>query len=151
MTIFDRISEDIKKAMIAQNKVELLALRNIKKELLEAKTSKELSGNLTDEIATKVISKIVKQNKDAAALFKEQKRTDLAEEYTAQIEVMQRYLPAQMSDTELTTAVKEIIARLGATSMQDLGKVMGIASKELTGKAEGRTISERVKQLLSGN
>ena len=151
MTIFDRISEDIKKAMIAQNKVELLALRNIKKELLEAKTSKELSGNLTDEIATKVISKIVKQNKDAAALFKEQKRTDLAEEYTAQIEVMQRYLPAQISDTELTTAVKEIIARLGATSMQDLGKVMGIASKELTGKAEGRTISEKVKQLLSGN
>ena len=151
MTIFDRISEDIKKAMIAQNKVELLALRNIKKELLEAKTSKEASGNLTDEIATKVISKIVKQNKDAAALFKEQKRTDLAEEYTAQIEVMQRYLPAQMSDAELTTALKEIIARLGATSMQDLGKVMGIASKELTGKAEGRTISEKVKQLLSGN
>ena len=151
MTIFDRISEDIKKAMIAQNKVELLALRNIKKELLEAKTSKEVSGNLTDEIATKVISKIVKQNKDAAALFKEQKRADLAEEYTAQIEVMQRYLPAQMSDTELTTAVKEIIARLGATSMQDLGKVMGISSKELTGKAEGRTISEKVKQLLSGN
>ncbi len=151
MTIFDRISEDIKKAMIAQNKVELLALRNIKKELLEAKTSKEASGNLTDEIATKVISKIVKQNKDAAALFKEQKRADLAEEYTAQIEVMQRYLPAQMSDAELTTAVKEIIARLGATSMQDLGKVMGIASKELTGKAEGRTISEKVKQLLSGN
>lgn len=151
MTIFDRISEDIKKAMIAQNKVELLALRNIKKELLEAKTSKEVSGNLTDEIATKVISKIVKQNKDAAALFKEQKRADLAEEYTAQIEVMQRYLPAQMSDAELTTTVKEIIARLGATSMQDLGKVMGIASKELTGKAEGRTISEKVKQLLSGN
>ena len=151
MTIFDRISEDIKKAMIAQNKVELLALRNIKKELLEAKTSKELSGNLTDEIATKVISKIVKQNKDAAALFKEQKRADLAEEYTAQIEVMQRYLPTQMSDAELTSAVKEIIARLGATSMQDLGKVMGIASKELTGKAEGRTISEKVKRLLSGN
>ena len=151
MTIFDRISEDIKKAMIAQNKVELLALRNIKKELLEAKTSKELSGNLTDEIATKLISKIVKQNKDAAALFKEQKRADLAEEYTAQIEVMQRYLPAQMSDAELTTAVKAIIARIGATSMQDLGKVMGIASKELTGKAEGRTISEKVKQLLSGN
>ena len=151
MTIFDRISEDIKKAMIAQNKVELLALRNIKKELLEAKTSKEAAGNLTDEIATKLISKIVKQNKDAAALFKEQKRADLAEEYTAQIEVMQRYLPAQMSDAELTTAVKAIIARLGATSMQDLGKVMGIASKELTGKAEGRTISEKVKQLLSGN
>ena len=75
----------------------------------------------------------------------------MAEEYTAQIEVMQRYLPAQMSDAELTTAVKAIIARLGATSMQDLGKVMGMASKELTGKAEGRTISEKVKQLLSGN
>ena len=106
---------------------------------------------MTTSYGLRRVNFIVKQNKDAAALFIEQKRADLAEEYTAQIEVMQRYLPAQMSDAELTTALKAIIARLGATSMQDLGKVMGIASKELTGKAEGRTISEKVKQLLSGN
>ncbi|KGN79156.1 glutamyl-tRNA amidotransferase [Porphyromonadaceae bacterium COT-184 OH4590] len=149
MTIFDRISDDIKKAMIAQNKVELLALRNIKKELIEAKTSKEVAGNLTDEIALRIISKIVKQNKDAATVFIEQNRSDLAEEYMAQAEVIQRYMPAQMSDSELTVAVKEIISHTGACSLKDLGKVMGVASKQLAGKAEGRAISDKVKELLS--
>ncbi|MDO4725859.1 MAG: GatB/YqeY domain-containing protein [Porphyromonadaceae bacterium] len=149
MTIFDRISDDIKKAMIAQNKVELLALRNIKKELIEAKTSKEVAGNLTDEIALRIIYKIVKQNKDAAAVFIEQNRSDLAEEYMAQAEVIQRYMPAQMSDAELTVAVKEIISHTGACSLKDLGKVMCVASKQLAGKAEGRAISDKVKELLS--
>lgn len=148
MTIFDRISDDIKKAMIAQNKVELSALRNLKKELLEAKTSKEVAGNLTDEIAFRIISKAVKQNKDAAMVFKEQNRSDLAEEYIAQAEVMQRYMPAQMSDAELTLAIKEIILHTGACSLKDLGKVMGVASKQLAGKAEGRAISDKVKELL---
>ncbi len=148
MTVFDKISEDLKHAMIAQNKVELMALRNMKKELLEAKTSKEAAGNLTDELAMKVIAKIVKQNKDAAALFVEQNRSDLAEEYMAQAEVMQRYLPVQMSDSELTAVITEIITSVGATSLQDLGKVMGIASKQLAGKAEGRAIADKVKQLL---
>lgn len=148
MNIFDRISEDIKKAMIAQNKVELMALRNIKKELLEAKTSKEAAGNLSDEVAIKMIAKIVKQNKDAATLFAEQKRPDLAEEYMAQTAVMQRYLPVQMSDEELTAEVQKIIYVAGATSLKDLGKVMGIASKQLAGKAEGRAISEKVRQIL---
>ncbi len=148
MTIFDRISDDIKKAMIAQNKVELSALRNLKKELIEAKTSKEVSGNLTDEIAVRIISKAVKQNKDAAMVFKEQNRSDLAEEYIAQVEVMQRYMPAQMSDAELTLAIKEIILHTGACSLKDLGKVMGVASKQLAGKAEGRAISDKVKELL---
>lgn len=149
MTIFDRISDDIKKAMIAQNKVELLALRNLKKELLEAKTSKEVAGNMTDEIAVRIISKAVKQNKDASTVFKEQNRSDLAEEYIAQAEVMQRYMPAQMSDAELTLAIKEIITCTDACSLKDLGKVMGVASKQLAGKAEGRAISDKVKELLS--
>ena len=149
MTIFDKVSEDIKTAMIAQNKIELMALRNIKKELLEAKTSKEAAGNLTDEIAVKVISKIVKQNRDAAQVFTEQNRPELAEEDNAQSEVMQRYLPARMSDEALTAAVKDIIAQVGATSVKELGKVMAVASRTLAGKADGRDISDKVKSLLN--
>ena len=149
MTIFDKVSEDIKTAMIAQNKIELMALRNIKKELLEAKTSKEAAGNLTDEIAVKVISKIVKQNRDAAQVFTEQNRPELAEAYNAQSEVMQRYLPARMSDEALTAAVKDIIAQVGATSVKELGKVMAVASRTLAGKADGRDISDKVKSLLN--
>ena len=149
MTIFDKVSEDIKTAMIAKNKIELMALRNIKKELLEAKTSKEAAGNLTDEIAVKVISKIVKQNRDAAQVFTEQNRPELAEEYNAQSEVMQRYLPASMSDEALTAAVRDIIAQVGATSVKELGKVMAVASRTLAGKADGRDISDKVKSLLN--
>ena len=148
MDIFEKISEDIKSAMLARNKVELEALRNIKKELLEAKTSKEAGGELTDTVSLKIIGKLVKQNKEAAIVFKEQNRQDLAEEYLAQSAVMERYLPEQLSDSELETAVKAIIAQIGATSLQDLGKVMGIASKQLAGKTDGRQISEKVKQLL---
>ena len=149
MTLFDQISEDIKKAMLARNKVELEALRGIKKELLEVKTSKEANGELTDAMSVKVIQKMAKQGKDAAQLFKEQGRDDLAEEYLAQVVVYEKYLPAQMSDAELTEVVKSIIAQVGATSPQDMGKVMGVASKQLAGKAEGRAISEKVKQLLA--
>jgi uncharacterized protein YqeY len=149
MDIFEQISEDIKSAMIARNKVELEALRNVKKELLEVKTSKEAAGNLTDAVSVKAIGKLVKQNKEAAIVFKEQNRNDLAQEYLAQAAVMERYLPAQMSEDEVENEVKTIIQNLGATSLQDLGKVMGIASKQLAGKADGRQISEKVKQLLS--
>ncbi|MDR1543763.1 MAG: GatB/YqeY domain-containing protein [Prevotellaceae bacterium] len=148
MDIFEQVSEDIKKAMISRNKAELEALRNVKKELIEAKTSKEAAGNLTDAVSVKVIGKLVKQNKEAAVVFKEQNREDLSEEYLAQAAVMERYLPAQMSDAELNSAVRAIIAQVGATSLQDLGKVMGIASKQLAGKADGRAISEKVKQIL---
>lgn len=148
MTIFDQISEDIKKAMLARNKVDLEALRSIKKELLEAKTAKDSTGELTDEKATKVIQKLAKQIKEAALLFETQNRADLAEEYQAQVAVMNRYLPAQMSDEELTAAVKIIIEQVNATSLQDLSKVMSIASKQLAGKTEGKLISDKVKQLL---
>lgn len=149
MTIFDQISADIKTAMLARNKVELEALRGIKKELLEAKTAKDAAGELTDEMAIKIIQKMSKQGKDAATLFVEQNRQDLADEYMAQVEVYAKYLPAQMSDEALEVEIKAIIEQVGATSMKEMGKVMGMASKKLAGKAEGRAISNKVKALLS--
>ncbi len=148
MNLFDQISEDIKKAMLARNHAETEALRGIKKEFLEAKTAKGGNGELTDEMAVKIIQKMSKQVRDAATIFKEQNRMDLADEYMAQVAIYERYLPAQMTDAELETAVRAIIAQVGAASLQDLGKVMGVASKQLAGKTEGRLISEKVKQLL---
>ena len=148
MNLFDQISEDIKKAMLARNHAETEALRGIKKEFLEAKTAKGGNGELTDETAVKIIQKMSKQVRDAATIFKEQNRMDLADEYLAQVAIYERYLPAQMTDAELGTAVRAIIAQVGAVSLQDLGKVMGVASKQLAGKTEGRLISEKVKQLL---
>lgn len=148
MNLFDQISEDIKKAMLARNHAETEALRGIKKEFLEAKTAKGGNGELTDEMAVKIIQKMSKQVRDAATIFKEQNRMDLADEYLAQVAIYERYLPAQMTDAELETAVRAIIAQVGAVSLQDLGKVMGVASKQLAGKTEGRLISEKVKQLL---
>ena len=148
MNLFDQISEDIKKAMLARNHAETEALRGIKKEFLEAKTAKGGNGELTDDAAVKIIQKMSKQVRDAATIFKEQNRMDLADEYLAQVAIYERYLPAQMSDSELEAAVRAIIAQVGAASLQDLGKVMGVASKQLAGKTEGRLISEKVKQLL---
>ena len=148
MNLFDQISEDIKKAMLARNHAETEALRGIKKEFLEAKTAKGGNGELTDDAAVKIIQKMSKQVRDAATIFKEQNRMDLADEYLAQVAIYERYLPAQMTDAELETAVRAIIAQVGAVSLQDLGKVMGVASKQLAGKTDGRLISEKVKQLL---
>ena len=148
MNLFDQISEDIKKAMLARNHAETEALRGIKKEFLEAKTAKGGNGELTDEMAVKIIQKMSKQVRDAATIFKEQNRMDLADEYLAQMAIYERYLPAQMSDSELEAAVRAIIAQVGAVSLQDLGKVIGVASKQLAAKTEGRLISEKVKQLL---
>ena len=148
MNLFDQISEDIKKAMLARNHAETEALRGIKKEFLEAKTAKGGNGELTDEMAVKIIQKMSKQVRDAATIFKEQNRMDLADEYLAQVAIYERYVPAQMSDSELEASVRAIIEQVGAVSLQDLGKVMGVASKQLAGKTEGRLISEKVKQLL---
>ena len=150
MALFEQISDDIKKAMLAKDKVALEALRGVKKEFLEAKTAKGGNGDLTDEVAVKILQKMAKQGKDAATIFKEQNRDDLAQEYLAQVAVYERYLPAQMTDEELDKAVREIIAQVGATFMQEMGKVMGVATKQLAGKTEGRLISEKVKALLSG-
>ena len=149
MNLFDQISEDIKKAMLARNHAELEALRGVKKEFLEAKTAKGGNGELSDEAAVRILQKMSKQGKEAAALFREQNRNDLAEEYLAQVAVYERYLPAQMSADELEKVLSDIIAQVGATSPQEMGKVMGVATKQLAGKADGRAISETVKRLLT--
>jgi len=149
MDLFEKVSEDIKKAMLAKEKIRLEALRGIKKEFLEAKTAKYSNGELSDEQAIKIIQKMVKQRKDAAQIFTQQARPDLANVEMAEVVVLEEYLPAQLSETDLENALKKIITETGATGPQDMGKVMGAASKQLSGKAEGRAISEKVKQLLN--
>ncbi len=148
MNLFDKISEDIKSAMLAKDKIRLEALRGVKKEFLEAKTAKDSDGELTDETATKIIVKMVKQRKDSAGIYTEQNRPELAEKELAEVAVLEDYLPKQMTPEELEAALKGIIEKTGATSAKDMGKVMGVASKELAGKAGGRAISEAVKKLL---
>lgn len=147
--LFNQISEDIKKAMLAKDKVALEALRGVKKEFLEARTAKGGDGTVSDEQGVKIIQKMVKQRKESAQIYKEQNRPELAENELAEVAVIEKYLPVQMSDAELEKAVDTIITQVGATSPQDMGKVMGVASKQLAGKAEGRAISEKVKELLA--
>lgn len=149
MNLFDRISEDIKKAMLAREKVRLEALRGVKKEFLEAKTAKGANGELSDETATKIMVKMVKQRKESAKIYEENSRPELAANELAEAAVIEEYLPKQLSDEELTAEVKAIIAETGATSMKEMGKVMGVASKRLAGLAEGRAINAKVKELLS--
>lgn len=148
MDLFERVSEDIKNAMRAKDKVALETLRNIKKVFLEAKTAPGSNDTLTDDAALKIIQKLVKQGKDAADIYKGQGREDLAEDELAQVKVMEAYLPKQMTPEELEAALKEIIVEVGATDGKDMGKVMGVASKKLSGLAEGRAISAKVKELL---
>ncbi len=149
MNLFDQISEDIKAAMKARDKVRLETLRNIKKVFLEAKTAPGANDTLEDDAALKIIAKLAKQGKETAATYTQAGRQDLADAELAQVEVLESYLPKQLSEAEIEAAVKEIIAQTGATSMKEMGKVMGIASKQLAGKADGRAISAIVKQLLS--
>ena len=149
MDLFEQISNDIKEAMKAKDKVRLETLRNVKKFFLEAKTAPGANDTLTDEAALKIMQKLVKQGKDSAAVYEVQGRADLAEEEMAQVRVIETYLPKQLSAEELEVKLKEIIARVGATSGKDMGKVMGVASKELAGLAEGRAISAKVKELLA--
>lgn len=147
--LFDQISADIKTAMLAREKVTLEALRGIKKEFIEAKTAKGSDGNLSDEVAIKILQKMQKQRKESAQIYKEQNRPELAENELAEAAVIERYLPAQMSDAELEATIAAIIAQVGANGPQDMGKVMGVATKQLAGKTEGRLISEKVKALLN--
>ena len=148
MDLFDQISNDIKEAMKAKDKVKLETLRNVKKFFLEAKTAPGANDTLTDDAALKIMQKLVKQGKDSAAVYEQQGRADLAEAELAQVKVIEAYLPKQLSAEELEARLKEIIARTGATSGKDMGKVMGVASKEIAGLAEGRAISAKVKELL---
>lgn len=148
MNLFDKVSEDIKKAMLAREKVRLEALRGIKKEFLEAKTAKGAGGELSDEMAVKILVKMVKQRKESAKIYEENNRPELAENELAEASVIEEYLPKQLSPEELETALKEIIKEVGAEGPKDMGKVMGVATKKLAGKAEGKMISAKVKELL---
>lgn len=148
MNLFDLISNDIKEAMKARDKVRLEALRNVKKYFLEAKTAPGATDELTDKAALKIIQKLVKQGKDSATLYTDQGRADLAEAELAQVAAIEVYLPKQMTEEELTTVLQSIIAETGATGAKDMGRVMGVATKQLAGRAEGRVISAKVRELL---
>lgn len=149
MSLFDEISSGIAAAMKARDKVRLETLRAIKKDFLEAKTAPGSNGELTDDAALKIIAKLVKQRKDTAVIYQENNRPELAANELAEAAIMEEYLPKQLSDDELAEALKAIIAQVGATSAKDMGKVMGVATKALAGKAEGRAISAKVKELLA--
>lgn len=149
MNLFDRVPEDIKKAMLARDTQALEALRGIKKEFLEAKTAKGSDGDLSDEKAVAILAKMIKQRKESADIYNQQSRPELAAVELAQAEVIGRYMPASLSEEELAEKLREIIARVGATSPKEMGKVMGVASKELAGRAEGKAISAKVRELLS--
>ncbi len=148
MDFLDKISDEIKTAMKARDKVALETLRAIKKELLELKTSKGSSGEVSEEAAVKIMQKMVKQRHDVAVIYEQQGRPELAEKENAEIKVISRFLPKPLSLEEIEAAVKEVIAEVGATSMKDMGKVMGLASKKLAGKADGKVISNIVRSLL---
>lgn len=147
--LFDQISNDIKEAMKARDKVRLEALRNIKKVFIEAKTAPGAGDALDDAQALKILQKLAKQGHDSADLYTSQNRPDLAEAELAQVGVIESYLPKQMTEEEIEVVVRSIIAQTGAQSMKEMGKVMGVASKQLAGKADGKKISEVVKRLLA--
>ncbi|MDE7025964.1 MAG: GatB/YqeY domain-containing protein [Paramuribaculum sp.] len=149
MDMFERISADIKSAMLARDKVRLETLRGIKKEFLEAKTAKGADGELSEDTAMKILSKMAKQRRETAQIYTEQSRHELAENELAEAAVIEEYLPKPLTEEELTATLKEIIARVGATSPKEMGKVMGVASKELAGKADGKLISAKVRELLA--
>lgn len=149
MALFEQVSEDIKAAMLARDKVRLMTLRNIKKLFLEAKTAPGANDMLEDAAAMKLLQKLAKQGKETANTYIAAGRQDLAEEELAQVRVIEEYLPQALSEEEIERIVRDIIAQTGATSMKDMGKVMGIASKQMAGKAEGGTISQIVKRLLA--
>lgn len=149
MALFDQISKDIVAAMKNRDKVRLETLRNIKKFFIEAKTAPGANGEVTDDVALKILQKLAKQGEESADIYNQQNRPDLAKEEMAQVKVIKEYLPKPLSEEELKSEIQAIIAETGASSMKDMGKVMGIATKKLAGKAEGKAISALVKQLLA--
>jgi uncharacterized protein len=149
MSLKQQIDNDIKKAMLAKNKEELEALRAIKSLILLAETDKGASGEISSDTENKLLQKAVKQRKESAEIFQQQGRSELADRENFQLEVISRYLPKQLSEDEITEALKNIIQQVGAKGPQDMGKVMGTATKALSGKADGKLISELVKKLLA--
>jgi hypothetical protein len=148
MGVLGNLTEEIKNAMRSKNTVKLESLRAIKSAVLLVETSSGSSGNISDQEAIKLLQRLVKQRKDSAAIFKEQNRLDLAEPEEAQAEVIASFLPIQLTDQELESAIATIIESSGAEGMKDMGKVMGMASKQLAGKADGKRISNIVKEKL---
>ena len=149
MAALDNLTTEIKEAMKAKNALALESLRAIKSAVLLQKSEAGASDEMSEDEEIKLLQKLVKQRRDSAAIFREQKRVDLAEPEEAQAEIIARFLPEQLSEEEVGKVIESIIAQTGASSMKDMGKVMGMASKQLAGKADGKTISTLVKQLLS--
>lgn len=149
MKLTEQIDADLKVAMLAKDEVRKLTIRGIKKDIIEARTAPGFSGEVTDEDVIKIVSKMLKQRKESATIYVQQGRPELAESELAEAAILEAYLPKQLSLEELTVALKAIMQQVGAQGPKDMGKVMGVASKQLAGKVDGRLISETVKQLLN--
>ena len=149
MSLEQKIMADLKTAMLAKDEKSLRSLRAIKAAILLAKTSEGAGGELKEEDETKLLQKLVKQRKDSLEIYQQQNRTDLAQKEQEEIEVIEKFLPKQLSADELKGEISAIITEVGASSPADMGKVMGVATKKLAGKADGKTISALVKELLS--
>jgi uncharacterized protein YqeY len=148
MSLITQIDQDIKQAMLAKQEARLRGLRAIKSALLLARTEKGASEDISQETEIKVLQRLIKQRKESADIYKTQNREDLYKIEVEEMEVIEGFLPKQMERAEVEVYLKDLISRVGATSVKDMGKVMGSANKELAGKADGKTISELVKQLL---
>lgn len=149
MNLYETIDKEIMKAMKAKDRVRLETLRSVKTAFMEATTAKGASHELTEEQSVAILQRMVKQRKDSAAIYEEQNRSELAEQELKEVEVLESYLPEQLSQEELDKAIEEIIEQTEASSLKDMGKVMGVATKSLAGKSEGRAIADTVKRLLS--
>ncbi len=148
-SLFDQVSKGIREAMKARDKVRLEALRNVKKVFLEAKTAPGANDTLDDDKAMKILQKLVKQGEESADIYNKANRPELAESELAQVNVYKEFLPKPLSEEEIETQVREIVAQTGASSMKDMGKVMGLATKQMAGKADGKVISAIVRKLLA--
>ncbi|MBU3742919.1 MAG: GatB/YqeY domain-containing protein [Sediminibacterium sp.] len=149
MSLEQQVMEQMKEAMKSKNEAMLRGLRAIKAEIIKAKTEPGANGVLTSETELKMLQKMMKSRKDSLQIYQTQNRPDLAQKETEEIEIIEKFLPAQLSEAALVEALQQIITETGASGMPDLGKVMGIASKQLAGKADGKLIAEKVKQLLT--
>lgn len=150
MSLEQQIMSDMKDAMKAKNEAALRGLRAIKAEIIKAKTEPGSNGEISQDTEIKLLQKLVKQRRDSLEIFSTQGREDLAQKEREEIEIIEKFLPKQLSEEELATAIRQIITDTGASSVADMGKVMGAAAKQLAGRADGKTISAMVKQLLAG-
>jgi len=149
MSLFEQVSQEIILAMKAREKEKLEALRNLKKLMLEARSLKGAGAELTDEEALKLVQKLVKQGRESAEIYEQQNRKELYDQERAQVKVLESFLPAPLTEEELAAAIREIIRQAGASSIKDMGRVIGIAARELAGRADGKEIAARVKQMLT--